>query len=227
MAPIEPELGLRRSQADAAEPPRVPEGGRADGAAPGGPEQAARTMGAPGGTDAAAPEQSLLLAGFADESIVDGPGLRLTVFCQGCPHHCPGCQNPETWPFEGGMPVPVDEVAARAARDPLVRGVTLSGGEPFAQAEGCAALAALLKARGYEVAAYTGYTFGQLLEGTDAQKALLGQLDILVDGPFVQAECSLELRFRGSRNQRILDVPKSLAAGGPVWSTDPRWVGGE
>ena len=115
--------------------------------------------------------------------------------------------------------------AALAGQDPLVRGVTLSGGEPFAQAEGCAALARLLKARGYELATYTGYTFEELLAGTPAQKRLLEQIDILVDGRFVQAERSLELRFRGSRNQRILDVPKSLAAGAAVWTADPRWVG--
>lgn len=170
-------------------------------------------------------QPTLWVAGFAEDSIVDGPGLRLTVFCQGCPHHCPGCQNPETWPFEGGEELPVAEIAARAGQDPLVRGVTLSGGEPFAQAEPCAALAGLLKSRGYELAAYTGYTFEELLAGTPAQKELLRQLDILVDGPFRQAECSLELRFRGSANQRILDVPKSLAAGAAVWTQDERWLG--
>lgn len=199
---------------------------RACGAGPGRPGDTA--AGAQAEASGAGQQTALRLAGFADESIVDGPGLRLTVFCQGCPHHCPGCQNPGTWPFEGGEAVPLEAILARAARDPLVRGVTLSGGEPFAQAEGCAALAALFKARGYEVAAYTGYTFEQLMrEGTPAQKALLERLDILVDGPFLQAECSLELRFRGSKNQHILDVPKSLAAAAPVWSTDPRWVGGE
>ncbi len=170
-------------------------------------------------------QPALWVAGFAQDSIVDGPGLRLTVFCQGCPHHCPGCQNPETWPFEGDRAVLPQEIAALAGQDPLVRGVTLSGGEPFAQAEGCAALARLLKARGYELATYTGYTFEELLAGTPAQKRLLEQIDILVDGRFVQAERSLELRFRGSRNQRILDVPKSLAAGAAVWTADPRWVG--
>lgn len=170
-------------------------------------------------------QPALWVAGFAQDSIVDGPGLRLTVFCQGCPHHCPGCQNPETWPFEGGRAVLPQEIAALAGQDPLVRGVTLSGGEPFAQAGPCAALARLLRARGYELAAYTGYTFEELLAGTPEQRELLGLLDILVDGRFVQAECSLELRFRGSKNQRILDVPQSLARSAPVWTADPRWVG--
>ncbi len=109
--------------------------------------------------------------------------------------------------------------------NPLCRGVTFSGGEPFAQAEGFAKLAGLLKEAGYEVASYSGYTFEQLLHGTPAQKALLGKLDVLIDGPFVLAERSLQLVFRGSRNQRVLDVPKSLAAGAPVEITAGRWAG--
>ena len=157
--------------------------------------------------------------------MLNGSGLRTVLWVSGCGHHCPGCQNPETWPFEGGRAVPPQEIAALAGQDPLVRGVTLSGGEPFAQAEGCATLARLLKARGYELAAYTGYTFEELLAGAPAQKELLGLLDILVDGRFVQAERSLELRFRGRKNQRILDVPQSLARSAPVWTADPRWVG--
>lgn len=215
MAPAERAAELTEGAAAGATPARAASDGVAGGAADGGAAAA---------QDPAA-EPSLVLAGFADDSIVDGPGLRLTVFCQGCPHHCPGCQNPETWPFAGGRAVPVGEIAARAAHNPLVHGVTLSGGEPFAQAGSCAALAALLSAKGYEVAAYTGYTFEQLLTGTPEQQALLARLNVLVDGPFVEDECSLELLFRGSKNQRILDVPKSLAAKAAVWSTDPRWVG--
>ena len=165
------------------------------------------------------------IAGLARDSIVDGPGLRLTVFFQGCHHHCPGCQNPATWPFEGGEAYTVEQLVAQAKQSPLCRGVTLSGGEPFDQAAEAAALAAALKAAGYEVAAYTGFTFEQLLTGDEARRALLEQLDVLVDGPFVQEEMSLELRFRGSRNQRILNVPQSLAAGAPVWETAERWVG--
>ena len=167
----------------------------------------------------------LRIAGFADDSIVDGPGIRLTVFCQGCPHHCPGCQNPETWDMEGGTLFTPQEILQRVQRNPLVRGVTLSGGEPFAQAEENAVLARLLKEAGYEVAAYSGYTFEQLLAGTPAQRELLGQLDILIDGPYLEKERSLELLFRGSRNQRILNVPDSLAAGKAVWETRERWVG--
>ena len=107
--------------------------------------------------------------------------------------------------------------------NPLCRAVTLSGGEPFAQAGEFARLARLLKAAGYEVAAYTGYTFEQLLNGTPEQKQLLESIDVLIDGPFIQAEKSLELAFRGSKNQRILNVPQSLAKGEAVWETSKRW----
>lgn len=168
----------------------------------------------------------LQIAGFVNDSIVDGPGLRFTVFFQGCPHHCPGCHNPETWPFEGGTGFTPQQILQMVQRNPLCRGITLSGGEPFAQGgPELLDLVQLARSSGYEVASYTGYTFEELLEGTPYQKALLEQLDILIDGPFVQAERSLELRFRGSRNQRILNVPKSLAAGAPVWETAERWVG--
>ena len=165
------------------------------------------------------------LAGIQADSIVDGPGLRTTVFCQGCPHHCPGCHNPETWEFGCGTPTEAETVLEIVRGNPLCRGVTFSGGEPFSQAEELARLGKMLKAAGYEVAAYSGYTLEQLLEGTDGQKELLGTLDVLIDGPFLQAERSLELNFRGSRNQRVLNVPESLKAGKAVEETSPRWLG--
>ena len=165
------------------------------------------------------------LAGIVSDSIVDGPGIRTCVFCQGCPHHCPGCHNPETWEFGCGTPMEEEQILSIVRANPLCRGVTFSGGEPFAQAEGFAKLAFLLKKAGYEVASYSGYPFEQLLRGTPAQRSLLESLDILIDGPFLQEEKSLELCFRGSRNQRILDVPKSLAAKEAVWTTSLRWLG--
>ncbi len=168
----------------------------------------------------------LQVAGFVPESITDGPGIRFVVFCQGCPHHCPGCHNAQTWPFEGGRQWSIEAVFQKLRQDPLVRGVTFSGGEPFCQAAAFAQLAQMLKQNRYEVAAYTGYTFEELLQKAGAQPeidALLRQLDVLVDGPFVQAQLSLELKFRGSRNQRILDVPASLAAGAAVEKHDGRW----
>jgi len=165
------------------------------------------------------------LSGIVSDSIVDGPGIRTTFFCQGCPHHCPGCHNPETWDFGCGTKIPVEAVVDIVRSNPLCRGVTFSGGEPFAQAEGFARLAQLLQADGYEIASYTGYTFEQLLQGTPAQKDLLSKLDVLIDGPFILAEKSLELSFRGSANQRILDVQKSLAENKAILHTAPRWTG--
>ena len=165
------------------------------------------------------------LAGIVNDSIVDGPGIRMTVFCQGCPHHCQGCHNPETWEFGCGTPMEEERIVEICRTNPLCRGVTFSGGEPFAQAEGFGKLARLLRERGYEVASYSGYTFEQLMNGTNSQKELLQSIDVLIDGPFVLSEKSLEISFRGSRNQRIIDVPKSLAAGKAVCITRGRWVG--
>ena len=167
----------------------------------------------------------LNLAGIVGDSIVDGPGIRTTVFCQGCPHHCLGCQNPETWEFGCGTDMDEETIVDIVRSNPLCRGVTFSGGEPFAQAEGFAKLARLLKAAKYEVACYSGYTFEALLRGTQAQRDLLGTIDVLIDGPFLMGEKSLEVPFRGSRNQRILDVPKSLAANAPVEISRGRWTG--
>lgn len=167
----------------------------------------------------------LELSGFVNDSIVDGPGIRVTVFAQGCPHHCEGCHNPETWAFGCGTAVTEGQLLAEVIKNPLCRGVTFSGGEPFTQAEGFASLAILLKEKGYEVASYSGYTFEQLLSGTPAQRKLLQNIDVLIDGPFLMAEKSLELNFRGSKNQRILNVPASLKAGKAIPMTDPRWTG--
>ena len=165
------------------------------------------------------------LAGIVSDSIVDGPGIRVTAFCQGCPHHCPGCHNPETWDFSGGYEATADMILGIVRFNPLSRGVTFSGGEPFAQAEGFAEIAKLLHTGAYEVASYTGYTFEELLNGSDDQKELLASIDILIDGPFLMAEKTLEAPFRGSRNQRILDVKKSLAADQAVSVTSGRWLG--
>ena len=165
------------------------------------------------------------LAGIAGDSIVDGPGIRTTVFAQGCPHHCPGCHNPETWAFGCGTQMSAEAIVEIVRANPLCRGVTFSGGEPFAQAAEFAVLGRLLKQAGYEVASYSGYTFEALLSGTPEQRELLETLDVLIDGPYLEAERSLELNFRGSRNQRVLNVPASLKAGQAVPETSPRWLG--
>lgn len=167
----------------------------------------------------------LKLAGITEDSIVDGPGIRTTFYFQGCPHHCPGCHNPETWAFEGGTEFPPERLLDIARSNPLCRGVTFSGGEPFAQAEELAVAAKLLKEAGYETASYSGYTLEQLLAGKESWRTLLKYLDVLIDGPFLLEEKSLELNFRGSRNQRILNVPASLAAGQAIPETSPRWLG--
>ncbi|MBS6476039.1 MAG: anaerobic ribonucleoside-triphosphate reductase activating protein [Clostridiales bacterium] len=170
----------------------------------------------------------LNLAGFANDSITDGPGIRFTVFAQGCPHGCAGCHNPQTHAFGKGKAWTEEDVMAKIVQNPLVRGVTFSGGEPFCQAEGFYRLAVLLKERGYELAAYTGYTLEELLALEDPYAGrLLLKLDVLVDGRFVLSKRDLTLRFRGSANQRIINVPQSLAAGKCVLEASQRWVGDE
>ena len=155
--------------------------------------------------------------GLAQDSIVDGPGFRFACFVQGCPHGCPGCHNPDSHDPSGGREMTVEEVAAEMLGNPLTDGLTLSGGEPFAQAEDCLRLAAAARSRGLNVWSYSGWTFEHLRdEGTPEQKALLQALDVLIDGPFLLAERTLALPWRGSRNQRVIDVPASLAAGKAV-----------
>ncbi len=161
------------------------------------------------------------LAGIIRESIVDGPGIRMTVFTQGCPHHCKGCHNEQTWDFDGGYETTVERIIEEAKKDKLIKGITLSGGEPFIQAHACAELARQAKAMGLDIFCYTGYTFEKLYADLDRHpewEELLKLCDMLVDGPFILEEKSLMLHFRGSKNQRILDVPKSLAEGRAVLS---------
>ena len=154
------------------------------------------------------------IANTIQDSIVDGPGLRFTVFTQGCPHHCPGCHNPETHDPEGGKEVTVEELAARMVSNPSTGGLTLSGGDPFLQAAECAGLARLAHEQGRDVWTYTGYTYEQLLsEGDPARLALLAETDVLVDGPFVEKLKSYAALFRGSTNQRLIDLNKTRERG--------------
>lgn len=154
------------------------------------------------------------LAGIEPESIVDGPGYRFAVFVQGCPHACPGCHNPETHDFEGGKLIDTEEIIAHLGKNPLVRGLTLSGGEPMLKAEALLGVAEAAKARGMNVWCYTGYTYEQLMEMNDpAQMALLDVIDVLVDGPYIAAQRSLDLLFCGSRNQRLIDMNKTRETG--------------
>lgn len=162
------------------------------------------------------------IANTIQDSIVDGPGLRFTVFTQGCPHHCPGCHNPGTHDPDGGVEVTVAELAARMNSNSATGGLTLSGGDPFMQAAECAELARLAHESGRDVWAYTGWTYEQLLkEGDPDRLALLAQVDVLVDGPFVESRKSYAALFRGSDNQRLIDMNQTRARGEVTLWTRP------
>ncbi|MDR3149469.1 MAG: anaerobic ribonucleoside-triphosphate reductase activating protein [Oscillospiraceae bacterium] len=163
------------------------------------------------------------IAAVTEDSIVDGEGMRLVVFTQGCPRSCPDCHNPQSQPFDGGTEVTVDELFAKIRDNPLCDGLTLSGGEPFAQAVQCAELAKRVKEIGKNVWTYTGYTLEnlqwqaavysvfevpQLRPVGKAIGELLSNTDVLVDGEFILAQKSLQLKWKGSSNQRIWEQYK-------------------
>ena len=159
------------------------------------------------------------IAGIENDSIVDGPGFRLAVFTQGCPHRCPGCHNPETHPFDGGKEVDTDKIIRMMEENPLLDGVTLTGGDPFCQPAACAVIAKAARSLGLNVWAYSGWTYEELIKKAEADQDIMDVLnhtDVLIDGPFRLAEKTLELRFRGSKNQRQIDVKKSLSEGKAV-----------
>lgn len=163
----------------------------------------------------------LKLAGLQHYSVVDGPGLRTVVFLQGCPHLCPGCHNPQTLDSLGGKWQDVATLAAEIIAARGVRGVTFSGGEPFAQAEPVALLAESLIKAGRHLLLYSGYTYEQLRDKAmddRATAALLVAGDLLIDGQFLLAERDISLLYRGSRNQRIIDLPATLQSGSVVLS---------
>lgn len=158
--------------------------------------------------------ETIRIAGVIKESIVDGPGIRFVVFTQGCPHRCPGCHNQQTHDAAGGTQMALERILQAIDQNPLLDGLTLSGGEPFEQAGQAAKLARAAKQRGLHVICYTGYTFEYLRAHADDRNdwnELLAACDILVDGRFEQKLKDLTLRFRGSRNQRVIDLVQSLA----------------
>lgn len=159
------------------------------------------------------------IAGLVEESIVDGPGFRMAVFAQGCHIHCPGCHNPETHDPDGGREADTEDMIARMRQNPLLDGITLTGGDPFLQPEACLMLARAAHAQGLNVWAYSGQTLEQLL-ALRAERPFLGELleeiDVLVDGPFLLERRTLDLRFRGSDNQRVIDMPETLRRGAVV-----------
>ena len=157
--------------------------------------------------------QIRLAADLQGDSIVDGEGLRTVIWTQGCPHHCLGCHNPETFSFQGGTLVDVSEVCELLDTIPNQDGITFSGGDPMMQPKACSIIAKYAHQKGLNVWCYTGFTFEELLLKTKIEPAILDflkQIDVLVDGRFVLAEKSLNLKFKGSRNQRIIDVKESL-----------------
>ena len=155
------------------------------------------------------------LSGIVNDSIVDGTGIRLTVFTQGCTHNCKGCHNPQTHDLLGGYLTDTDEILEKAIKNPLLEGLTFSGGEPFLQPQPLADLAVKAHEAGYNIFCYTGYLYEDLLKDSEKRK-LLENVDFLVDGPFIEEQKSLMLNFRGSKNQRIIDVKKSLETGEAV-----------
>ena len=152
----------------------------------------------------------LNLSGIIENSIVDGDGIRYVVFVQGCPHHCEGCHNPSTWDFIKNQEVSVQKIADDINNDILLAGITFSGGEPFTQPKPLIELADKVHAMNKDVWCFTGYTFEELLNFTDEKRELLNHIDVLVDGRFEIQKRDISLMFRGSSNQRVIDVQKSL-----------------
>lgn len=158
----------------------------------------------------------LRIAGIIKESVVDGPGIRSVVFAQGCLRSCPGCHNPDALDPAGGTVTTVDKVVRELAGIQLVRGVTFSGGDPFMQPAAFAAMGKSFKELGRDIMTYTGYTWEELIEQGRAEPAVMELIkvsDFIVDGPFIEEQKDLNLAFRGSRNQRIIDVAKSMEQG--------------
>ena len=157
-----------------------------------------------------------LAADLQTDSIVDGPGLRTVIWTQGCSHHCKDCQNPQTWDFNGGGEVPLEMVKEAIDELEYQNGITFSGGDPMFQPEACSILAKYCKEKGYNIWVYTGFTYEQL-EKMAKKKPIyhefLSNIDVLVDGRYKKEERDLNLLFRGSRNQRLIDVQKTLNSG--------------
>lgn len=148
------------------------------------------------------------IAGIISESIVDGPGIRYVIFMQGCLHNCKGCHNPETHDLNGGFIKEIEQIKKEITDNPLLDGITISGGEPFLQPKEALLLALFAKEKKLNVMVYTGFTYEQIVKDP-IKKELLDNIDYLVDGPFILEEKSLLLNFKGSRNQRIIDINKT------------------
>jgi len=160
-------------------------------------------------------ETTLRILDILEDTMVDGPGFRTSIYCAGCRHACPGCHNLQSWDFGGGRDMTVEQLMRIIEADPFTRGVTFSGGDPMYQAAGFAELARQIHRRTQkDIWCYTGFTFESLIH--DDQRELLAELDVLVDGPFIQALHDSDLLFRGSSNQRLIDVQASMYSGKTV-----------
>ena len=148
------------------------------------------------------------IAGLVPESYVDGDGIRFAIFMQGCQRNCAGCHNPETHSLDGGRLIDTGEIISEVKKNPLLDGITLTGGEPLLQIDAAKELARAAKSLGLSVWLYTGYIFEEL---PPAAKTLLESVDVLIDGAFIESQRDLDLQFRGSSNQRIIDVKKTYA----------------
>ena len=159
-------------------------------------------------------DMNIRVCGIEPESIVDGPGFRYVLFVQGCSHHCLGCHNPESWAVDAGEEMTVSDIFEEIKSNPNLRGVTFSGGEPFEQVEPLVSLAKLIKDAGLTLMSYSGYTLEELRDRKDsATDELLNMLDMLVDGRYIEAERNLTLVYRGSENQRVIDMKKTREDG--------------
>lgn len=161
-------------------------------------------------------EKNIRLSGIAYESLVNGPGMRRVFFSQGCKHNCKGCFNPDTHDFNGGEDRNMDDLIKDVIENPILRGVTFSGGDPWEQADKFAYMAKAFKEHNLSVWSYTGYTFEYILNHKNERKGwadLLDSVDVLVDGRFEEEKKKEGLKFRGSSNQRIINVQESLKQG--------------
>ena len=157
----------------------------------------------------------LRVAGIVQESYVDGPGIRMAVFVQGCNHCCSGCQNPHTWDYNSGTDIKIGKIIDDFISNPLLNGITFTGGEPMDKCDVLYQIAHVIKLFEKSVWCYTGYTYEELIERAKNDLNLysfLRNIDVLVDGPFILDKKDLNLTFRGSSNQRIIDVQESLKA---------------
>ncbi len=162
------------------------------------------------------------VANYINDSITDGPGLRFTLFVQGCTHCCKGCHNPSTWDLNAGTLMTPEEIFEQFKDNILLSGVTFSGGEPFLQAKQLIPLAKMIKDSGLELAIYSGFTFEEIINDPE-KKELLSYAQTLIDGRFELENRSLCLKFKGSTNQRIIDAQASLFKGEVILETGERW----